>query len=213
MIMVLKDKISSFYTILAQHVFQMNSTHLKATSEVNNLTPGRIREQLADSSRLLADLTASMVYDNPDLLKPLVEVSFQDSGPLPQRASRVVSICCCRFPELFRPYCSDVIRKLKDLHSEGARRNFLMILAEAPVKLTKKDKSLLVNLGFDFLTGNFSIAVKVYSMEILYKLSLEMPEIGVELSNLIEDSLAESSPGYISRGKKILKKLQRINFH
>ena len=191
----------------------MTAIHKKANTHANHLTPDKIREQLSDSSRLLADLTASMVYDKPELLKPLIELSYGDSGPLPQRASRVVSICCCRFPELFKPYCSDVIRKLESLHSEGARRNFLLILAETPVKLTKKDKSLLVNLGFDFLVGNFSIAVKVYSMEILYKMSLEMPEIGVELSNHIENSLADSSPGYQSRGKKILKKLQRINFY
>lgn len=193
------NKISSFYAILAQQVFEMTAIHNKANANANNFTPDKIREHLSDSSRLLADLTASMVYDKPELLKPLIELSYGDSGPLPQRASRVVSICCCRFPELFKPYCSDVIRKLESLHSEGARRNFLLILAETPVKLTKKDKSLLVNLGFDFMTGNFSIAVKVYSMEILYKLSLEMPEIGVELSNLIENSLADSSPGYQSR--------------
>ncbi|MBN1791548.1 MAG: hypothetical protein JW830_13690 [Bacteroidales bacterium] len=190
----------------------MTAIHKKAKAHTNKLTPDKIRAQLSDSSRLLADLTASMVYDNPALLKPLIELSCGDSGPLPQRASRVVSICCCRFPELFKPYCSDVIRNLESLRSEGARRNFLLILAEAPVKLTKKDKSLLINLGFDFMTGNFSIAVKVYSMEILYKLSLEMPDIGVELSNLIENSLADSSPGYQSRGMKILKKLQRSNF-
>ena len=180
---------------------------------LTDLSPEKIRKQLADSSRLLADLTASMVYDNPGLLKPLIEVSFENDGPIPQRASRVVSICCCSFPELFKPYCSTVIKKLKDLQSEGARRNFLKILAEAPVKLTRKDQSILINLGFEFMAGNYSVAVKVYSMEILYKLSLEMPAIGVELSNLIEDNLADSSPGYRSRGMKILKKLQRNNFH
>jgi hypothetical protein len=101
---------------------------------------------------------------------------------------------------------------LRQLSSEGARRNFLKIFAEAPVKLNRRDKSTLLNLGFDFLAGDYSVAVRVYSMEILYKLSLEMPAIGVELSNLIEDNLEDSSPGYKSRGQKILKKLQRINF-
>lgn len=190
----------------------MPTTELKGKPDSKDLSRDKIRNQLADSSRVLADLTASMVYDNPDLLKSLIEVSFEGEGPLPQRASRVVSICCCRFPELFRPYCSVVIKMMKDLHSEGARRNFLKILAETPVKLTRKDKSILINLGFDFLTGDYSIAVKVFSMEILYKLSLEMPAIGIELSNLIEDNLPDASPGYRSRGMKILKKLQRMNF-
>ena len=184
----------------------------KDNSDSTTYTSERILKHLADSSRTLADLTASMVFDNTLLLKPLIEVSWLDRDPWSQRASRVVSICCCRFPELFKPYCSEVIRKLDGLHSEGVRRNFLKILAEAPVKFTKKDKSYLVNLCFDYLSGSFSVALKIYSMQVLYNLSLEIPEIGIELSNLIEENLPDSSPGYRSRGEKILRKLHRINF-
>lgn len=170
-----------------------------------------IKLQLEDSSRKIADLTASMVYDNISLLKSLIEVSFLDQDPWSQRASRVVSICCCRFPELFRPYCSEVIRKLTGLKTEGAKRNFLKILAEVPLKLTKKDQMILLNLCFDYMTGSYHVATKVYSMEILYNLSREIPEIGHELVGLIENDLPDASPGYKSRGEKILKKLYRIN--
>jgi hypothetical protein len=175
-------------------------------------TAEKINLQLADSSRLLADITANMVYDEPSLLKSLIEVSWLDKDPLSQRASRVVSICCCRFPELFHAYCSEIILKLETLHSEAVVRNYLKILAEIPVKLKKRDKSTLLNLCFDYLSGSFSVAVKVYSMQVLYNLSLENPEIGIELSHVIESNLSTSSPGYRSRGTKILKKLERINF-
>jgi hypothetical protein len=105
-----------------------------------------------------------------------------------------------------------VIRELEHAGSEGARRNFLKILAEVPVKLTHKDKSVLVNLCFDFLEENFSVAVKVFSMQILYNLSLEMPDIGIELTSLIMDNLPDATPGYRSRAEKILKNLQKRNF-
>ena len=171
-----------------------------------------VKRLLADSSRKLADLTASMVYDNPALLKLLIEVSWLDEDPWSQRASRVVSICCCRFPELFQPHCSTIISRLKKVHAESVIRNFLKILAEIPVTLKDRNKTVLLNLCFDYLSGNYAIAIKVYSMQILFNLSLEIPEIGVELCHILEESLPDASPGYRSRGEKILRKLRRINF-
>jgi hypothetical protein len=170
------------------------------------------KKLLADSSRKLADLTASMVYDNPKLLKLLIEVSWLDEDPWSQRASRVVSICCNRFPEMFQPHCASIIKRLKKVHVESVIRNFLKILAEIPVTLKDRDTTQLLNLCFDYLTGNYTVAVKVYSMQILYNLSLEIPEIGVELCHILEEGLPDASPGYRSRSEKILRKLSRINF-
>jgi|WetSurSiteA1Bulk_404760.scaffolds.fasta_scaffold05527_5 hypothetical protein len=172
----------------------------------------QIKQHLVDSSRHLADLTASMVYDNPSLLKALIDVSWLDRDPLSQRAARVVSICCCNFPELFKPFERVVIRKLKELSSEGTLRNYLKILSEVPLELTAKDRTRLMNICFDYLTGRYPVAIQVYSMEILYNLSRKNPEIGIVLSNIVLENLPGSSAGYRSRGNRILKKLQRVNF-
>jgi hypothetical protein len=102
-------------------------------------TKEQAREHLGDSSRALACLTANMVYDQPALLDVLVEVALDDQKFYSERASRVVSICSREFPKLFRPYCSRVVRELKNLRHEGPIRNFLKILGEVPLKLTRKD--------------------------------------------------------------------------
>jgi hypothetical protein len=172
-------------------------------------TPEIIMKQLPDSSRALVDLTANMVYDEPSLLKPLIEVSWLNQDPWSNRASRVVSVCCCRYPELLKPYPASIIQKFTTLNSEGVIRNYLKIFAEVPVKLTDKYKSILLNLCFDYLTKSYAVAIKVYSMEILYNLSDEIPDIKGELYNLIEEQLPESSPGFRSRGGKILKRLTK----
>jgi hypothetical protein len=93
--------------------------------------------------------------------------------------------------------------------SEGVIRNFLKIFAEVAIKLSNKNKSILLNLCFDYLSKSYSVAVKVYSMEILFRLSDEIPEIKRELFNLIDEQLPESSPGFRSRGEKILRKLMK----
>jgi hypothetical protein len=182
---------------------------MNANESPVRFTTEMIREHLSDSSRALVDLTANMVYEEPLLLKSLIEVSQLDHDPWSNRSSRVVSVCCCRFPELMTPYISSIIKKLAVLSSEGVIRNYLKIFAEVPVKLNNRNKSILLNLCFDYLLNAYAVAIKVYSMEILCNLSDEMPEIKRELYHVIEEQLPESSPGYKSRGEKILKKLKK----
>ena len=65
-----------------------------------------------------------------------------------------------------------------------------------------------LNHCFKYLeSGDEPVAIKVFSMTILYNLSNKIPEIKNELKILIENQLPFSSAGYKSRGSKILKKL------
>jgi hypothetical protein len=166
--------------------------------------------QLGDSSKALSLLTASMVYEQPALFGIFIELALQDEKYYAERASRVIGICSHNFPELFKPYCSRVIAALNYLKSEGALRNFLKTLAEVPVKLTKKDKSILLNKCFDYLVSTgYSIAVQVFSMQILYNLSDEIPEIGEELYRILEEKMPDASAGYRSRARRIILQMKR----
>ncbi len=168
------------------------------------------RMQLGDSSRALSLLTASMVYEEPSLFGIFIELALMDEKHYAERASRVISVCSHNFPELFKPHCSRVIAELKNLKSDGAMRNFLKTLAEVPLKLTKKDKSILLNQCFDYLVSNdYPIAVQVFSMQILYNLSCEIPEIGEELCRILEERMPDASAGYRSRVRRILSQMKK----
>lgn len=171
------------------------------------------RMQLGDSSRALSLLTASMVYEEPSLFSVFVELALLDEKHYAERASRVICICSHDFPEMFKPHCSRVIAALKNLRSEGAMRNLLKTLAEVPVKLTKKDKSILLNQCFDYLVSvDYPIAVQVFSMQILYNLSEEIPEIGEELYRVLEEKMPDASAGYRSRARRIMQQMKRNRF-
>jgi hypothetical protein len=163
---------------------------------------------LTNSGKALAEHNAGMVLDKNDLLKDFIALSYSEKNALAQRASRVVSICCCRNPELIQPYRSDIIKNLAHFSSEGAIRNYLKIFSIIPLKIPPKEKGILINACFDFLTGKHAIALKVYSMEILFRLSNSLPEIGSELSQVLLDGFHEGSAGYKSRARKILRKLK-----
>jgi hypothetical protein len=170
----------------------------------------KLKQHLSESSRALAYLTADMVYENPALMASLVELSWT-TDPHAQRSSHIVCICTLRFPELIKPYSSTIIKKLEHARSEGVIRNFIKIFAEVPVALTKMDKSRLINLCFNYLTtSRYAVAIKVFSMQVLYNLSREFPEIGMELILILQDQYHGSSPGYRSRAQKILRKLGSV---
>lgn len=177
------------------------------TNPTQQISLQQVIAHLGDSSKNLAELTANIVIENPALIEPLLEISFTGTEPWSQRASRVISICCCRFPEMLKPHVSRIIPNLSKLKSEGPLRNFLKIFSSVPLNLSNRNKSILLNLCFDYLAGNYSIAVKAYSMEVLYQLSTEIPEIRNELYHLIETQMPDFSVGLKSRGRRILKKL------
>jgi hypothetical protein len=54
-----------------------------------------------------------------------------------------------------------------------------------------------------------AIALKIYAMTILYKISNAYPAIKPELISSIENEIPKNSAAVISRGKRILKKLYK----
>ena len=77
-----------------------------------------------------------------------------------------------------------MVDSLKKLDNESALRSFLRIISLTDLSLiSERRHGLLADFCFRSLNSGFSaIAVKAYSMEILYRLSLIYPELATELS-------------------------------
>lgn len=187
----------------------LESAKLTIFELMSHFSISSVQAQLTDSSRAIADLTASSVYEDRELLKVLIEISLAGNEPWSMRASRVVSICCCSYPELAKPYVSGIIAKLALLKSESARRNFLKIFSDTDIKLKSKDKSLLLNSCFDFLSRKYSVSVRAYSINIIYRLSKDLPDIQKELHAVLTDEMEGYSAGLRNLARKILKKISK----
>jgi hypothetical protein len=57
------------------------------------------------------------------------------------------------------------------------------------------------------------IAIKVFSMTVLFNISKNVPEFRDELAIIIEDQMPYGSAGFKSRGKKTLKGLSKLRAH
>jgi 8-oxo-dGTP diphosphatase len=159
-----------------------------------------------------AEWVAASVPGNPAVFKKLLEYSCGTDPKLAFRASWTLSKVCDRYPEMFYPYLPVIASALPGNSNESVARSFMRIISMAGVdKLDEKHQGLLADYCFNALgSGEAAIAIKVYSMEILYNLSLIYPELANELATSIRILMEDGSGAIVSRGNMILKKITKI---
>jgi 8-oxo-dGTP diphosphatase len=158
------------------------------------------------------DWVATSAIDNPDIFKKLLDYSFSDDKKLAFHASWTLTKVCDKYPEIIYPHLTVIIESLDKIDNESAQRSFLRILSFTEMnRVGTKHHGILTEHCFNALRSGFSaIAIKAYSMEILYKLALIYPELANELSATINMLQGEGSVGIVARGRQILKKLAEM---
>jgi 8-oxo-dGTP diphosphatase len=159
-----------------------------------------------------AEWVATSAIDNPAIFLKLFEYSLSSDKKLAFRASWTLTKVCDRFPEIIYPYLAQIVETLNKIDNESTLRCLLRIISLSDLeKISNQQQGLLADFCFSVLNSGFSaIAVKAYSMEILYKLSLIYPELTNELSTSISILMEDGSAGITARGRMILRKLAEI---
>jgi 8-oxo-dGTP diphosphatase len=156
-----------------------------------------------------AEWVATSAIENPAIFLKLFQYSNSSDKKLAFRASWTLTKVCDRFPDLIYPYLNQIVESLSRIDNESTLRSFLRILSLMDLdKINNRLHGLLADFCFGTLNSGFSaIAVKAYSMEILFRLTLIYPELANELSTSIRILMEDGSAGITSRGRAILKKL------
>jgi len=156
---------------------------------------------------------AESAIGNSTILKKLLDYSFSGDKKLAFHASWALTKVCDRYPEIIHPYISGIIDKLNLIDNESTQRSFMRIISLTDITLiSTKQHGILTDHCFSALKSGFSaIAIKAYSMEILYKLAVIYPELVNELSATISMLHGEGSAGIRARGHIVLKKLAEIS--
>ena len=74
---------------------------------------------------------------------------------------------------------------------------------------SKKQKERLVNIHFDWIISNSLVATRVNCLSVLFELRNEADWIKSELLAIIEQQIQLQEPSFVSRAKKILKKIHK----
>jgi len=155
------------------------------------------------------DVLAENIIRRPALLKLLINYSLSGNAQLAFRASYCISKAEEKSPGVSENFYGLFAESLQKLNKEPVIRAFLKILNNYDFRLlSEKHRGIIADCCFGWLNSSESaVAIKVYSMNSLYKLSLIYPELLNELKSSVVQAMEEGSAGIKARGRHILKLL------
>jgi len=155
----------------------------------------------------------SYIGNDAERFRELVDCFFMKTPDyrVPQRAAHALSLTFDYQPGLILPYLEKLIRHLREPELRSPlKRNILRILQF--VEIPEKDMGNVYGTVLGFLENpGEEIAIRAFSMTVLYNISEKFPELKPEIRMVIESVMEEpkASPGILSKGKNILKKLYK----
>ncbi|MCB0402809.1 MAG: hypothetical protein KDD41_12045 [Flavobacteriales bacterium] len=160
-------------------------------------------------SRLFTDQVVQEVITHPERMEELMQLFAQGPVQITQRAAWCISVIAEKHPEHLHHYYELFIKLLKDKNNHPAvARNIFRALqfTEIPEKYQGK----ILTLAFDYLNDNSQpIAIRAFSMTVIFNLSEKYTDIVPELRASIEALLPDASAGLKNRGYKILKRIAK----
>ena len=162
---------------------------------------------LSETSRRTTDLIADIVIRKPELFEELFRIFSQNTEPASRRAAWVIDTVSEKHPEFIEPYLDEIVKLLPSFVHDGLKRHSMHILARSPLR-SGDCLGMLIKISFDWLLSPAeAVATKVHCMEVLYRISQAEPDLKKELADSIEWRMNEETPGFKSRGRKMLKLL------
>ena len=167
---------------------------------------------------------ANIVSERPDLMEPLVAITFMVDEKVSIKAAWILEwICTHNDLNLILPYLDDFTQQINLLHFDSAVRPCAKICEHLAVAFTNKKENLvketlksahidrIVETGFDWMITPQKIAVRAYTMNSLYRFgTLEGNEwIHPELEHLIRTKVIHESKGCKARGRHILELISK----
>ena len=168
------------------------------------------RSLLADiPSGVGRDLLSSEVIKSPSHFDTLLQLALHEKDPLAWRAAWVLDGSDEKKPGLAHKHISNIVQALPELESKGSLRSLLRMLTRYDIP--EEEQGLLIDLCFSYLVSElFPLAVKVHAMQIIYLHVLIYPELKNELIAVIEDQEENNSVGFKSRGRNLIKQLEKL---
>ena len=170
-----------------------------------------IRKELL-KSHSLTQCKKNVRYLNGDRERFSELVDTFLSGPyrITQRAAWPLGVAVEAHPALIKPHLKKLIEfaARADVHP-AVKRNVLRMLqfTELPAALHGR----IADLAFSGLSDRKApVAIRVFAMSVLSRLTRHHPEFKNDLRVLIEDELSMASPAFLSRGRKVLKELESL---
>ncbi len=163
---------------------------------------------LKGNSRSYTDFVADIVNKRPELVCELWKIYLAVEEPVSRRAAWIIDTGSENRPHWIEPFLPRLIEKLPLFNHDGLKRHGLRMIARMP--FTPNTEGELMNIAFEWLLSpTESVAVKMYCIQILYRLSATEPDILQELYDTIEFQMEDGTPGFQSIGGKMMRDIDK----
>ncbi|RSC93729.1 adenylosuccinate lyase [Tenacibaculum singaporense] len=181
-----------------------------------------VLENVDNPARVNRNNAANIVLTQPELIKYLVDITFDVDNKLSIKAAWVLEwICTHNGIEYILPYLTVFTKNISKVHFDSAIRPCAKICEHLAIAFASKAANnikeqlaethidLIIETGFDWLITDQKIAVKAYTMSTLYLFGLQKDWVHPELEHLIRTKVIHESKGCKARGKKILELIKK----
>jgi len=145
----------------------------------------------------------------PEHLDILMDIALNSSHPNSWRAAWMADRIHDQHPDLIKPYIPAMIEKLRTESQTGKKRHFLKLVSLSTIP--DEFDSFLINYCLNAMTSDREPpAVRVHAMQTLFNISEKLPDLKTELIFVIENEIEfHPTPGILTRGRKLIGKLQK----
>lgn len=171
-----------------------------------------IREELLKEKLYLkadADEITRYACASPKHFKQLMDCFLSNDYRVAQRAAWSVGWAARARPDLIKPYIKNLVEQLTrtDVHNAVIRNSVRVLEA---ISIPEAYHADVMNACFAFIEKpGTPAAIKAFSLTTLYNLSAQYPDIKQELALIIKTLWDTETPAFKSRGRKILKALEK----
>ena len=169
-----------------------------------------VRELLQEiPSRFEKEIYVKQIASSEKKFREVLKHCLADKDPISWRASWVLDGASEELPAIATPYISRIVNALPKIRSTGTIRSLLRLLSR--YEIDEKDQGVLIDLCFSYMVSElYPVAVKVHAMQIIYNHVLLYPELKAELKTVILDQIDNNSVGFLSRGRRIIKQMEKL---
>jgi hypothetical protein len=176
---------------------------------------------LAEHSKAQTMRIVQYIGTDKDRFETLMQLFLNEEYRICQRASWVVSFIAEKYPDMILPYLETMILNLKNPVHDAVKRNTVRILSGMDT-IPEHLLGMTVDICFHYISTplmpsassrrgvTVPVAIKAFSMRVLYKICLKEPDLMCELRLIIEDMMPHETAAFKSAGKDVLKKLKSL---
>ncbi len=164
---------------------------------------------------------ANLVLNDKQLFINLLEIMFMVNDHVSCKAAWVFEFVCYKNIALLTPHLAFFTKNIHNIHLDSALRpvaKVCMLIANTyysqepnSIKqaLTKQQKEIIIETGFDWMIGKQKVATKAFTMETLFLFGKETNWVHQELAQLLQQDFYNQSAGFKAKAKQILNKIKK----